>query len=71
LLIQELAYLPINHFTSTLNAIQGSVHRYWRIGTTAGTNGGSFWPMMLERSCIAIGGPEADELQLIAFRLVR
>src|SRR5262249_11191743 len=28
--------LSINHFTSTLNSIQGRLHRYWRIGTTSG-----------------------------------
>ena len=31
--------LSINHFTATLNAIQGRLHRYWRIGTTSGKTG--------------------------------
>ena len=57
--------LPMNHFTSTLNAIQGSVHRYWRIGTTPGTSGSSFWPVMLEQSCIAIGWPKVGELSWV------
>ena len=57
--------LPINHFTATLNSIHGSSHRYWRIGTTAGSNGVSFWPMMLERSCIAVGWPKIGEISWV------
>jgi 5-methylcytosine-specific restriction protein B len=57
--------LPINLFTATLNAIHGSAHRYWRIGTTTGANGVSFWPMMLERSCIAIGWPKIGEISWV------
>lgn len=57
--------LPINHFAAILNAIHGSAHRYWRIGTTSGANGVSFWPMMLERSCIAIGWPKIGEVSWV------
>lgn len=54
--------LPINHFTATLNAVQGRLHRYWRIGTTSGKTGSSFWQMMLDRSCIAVGWPKLGDI---------
>lgn len=47
--------LPMNHFTGTLASLHGRLHRYWRIGTTMGKSGESFWPMMRERSRIAVG----------------
>ena len=54
--------LRMNHFTATLNSLQGRRHAYWRIGTTSGTSGDSFWPMMQERSCIAIGWPNLGDI---------
>ena len=54
--------LPINHFTATLHAVQGRLHRYWRIGTTSGKTGGSFWPLMRDRSCIAVGWPKLGDI---------
>ncbi|RLS82149.1 MAG: DUF4357 domain-containing protein [Planctomycetota bacterium] len=47
--------LSINHFTATLNALHGRRHRYWRIGTTSGETGKSFWPLMRDNNVIAIG----------------
>ena len=54
--------LPINHFTATLNAVQGRLHRYWRIGTTSGKTGSSFWQLMRDRSCIAVGWPKLGDI---------
>jgi 5-methylcytosine-specific restriction protein B len=54
--------LHMNHFTATLNSLQGRRHAYWRIGTTSGTSGDSFWPMMQERGCIAIGWPKLGDI---------
>ena len=57
--------LPINHFTATLNASQGRLHRYWRIGTTAGKPGTSYWQMMHDRSCIAVGWPKLGDISWV------
>jgi len=57
--------LPINHFTATLNAVQGRLHRYWRIGTTAGKPGTSYWQMMRDRSCIAVGWPKLGDISWV------
>ena len=54
--------LPINHFTATLNAVQGRLHRYWRIGTTSGKTGTSFWPILRDRSCVAVGWPKLGDI---------
>jgi 5-methylcytosine-specific restriction protein B len=58
--------LTINHLTTTLNALHGDRHRYWRIGTTAGSTGQSFWPMMRERSIVAIGWSRLGDLSSVA-----
>jgi len=55
--------LPMNQFTSTLNAVQGRLHRYWRIGTTTGKT--SFWQMMRDRSCVAVGWPKLGDVSWI------
>jgi len=55
----------MNHFTSTLNALQGAIHRYWRIGTSLGSSGNSFWEMMQERNCVAIGWPKLGDLSWV------
>ena len=57
--------LPMNHFTSTLNSLQGRLHRYWRIGTTAGKPGTSFWQMMRDRNCIAVGWPKLGDISWV------
>ena len=54
--------LRMNHFTSTLNSLQGRRHAYWRIGTTSGRSGHSFWQMMQDRSCIAVGWPQVGDI---------
>ncbi|MEQ8852804.1 DUF4357 domain-containing protein [Gimesia sp.] len=57
--------LSMNHLTSTLNAVHGRFHRYWRIGTTSGTTGTSYWQMMRERSCVAVGWPKLGDLSWV------
>lgn len=57
--------LRMNHFTTTLNSVQGRLHRYWRIGTTAGKPGTSFWQMMRDRNCIAVGWPKLGDISWV------
>jgi 5-methylcytosine-specific restriction protein B len=58
--------LPMNHFTCTLNTVHGRLHRYWRIGTTSGKAGGaSYWKMMRDRSCIAVGWPKLGDISWV------
>lgn len=57
--------LIINHFTSTLNSVQGGPHRYWRIGTSSGESGTSYWPMMRDSGCVAVGWPKLGDLSWV------
>ena len=57
--------LSINHFTTILNALQGRLHRYWRIGTTSGKTGTSFWQMMRDRNCMAVGWPKLGDISWV------
>lgn len=57
--------LPINHFTATLNAVQGRLHRYWRIGITAGKPDTSYWQMMHDRGYIAVGWPKLGDISWV------
>jgi 5-methylcytosine-specific restriction enzyme B len=57
--------LSMNHFTSTLNSVQGGPHRYWRIGTSSGKSGTSYWQMMRERSCVAVGWPKLGDISWV------
>ena len=52
----------LNHLTSVLNALHAPVNRYWRIGTTSGKTGESFWRMMLEVGCVAVGWPNLGDI---------
>lgn len=56
------AGMSMIHFTSTLNSLHGPRHRYWRIGTTSGDTGKSFWQMMRQRDVIAIGWSRIGDL---------
>ncbi|MGB3552785.1 MAG: AAA family ATPase [Candidatus Binatus sp.] len=48
--------VPINHLTTVMHRSRnGPLHYYWRLGTRAGDSGISYWPMMVEKSCAAIG----------------
>ncbi len=57
--------LSMNQFTATLNAVQGRLHRYWRLGTRGSTDKVSHWPMMQERDCIAIGWKKMPDLSWV------
>ncbi len=57
--------LNINHFTSTLNSVHGGLHHYWRIGTTSGKTGTSYWEMMRDRGCVAVGWSELGDLSWV------
>jgi 5-methylcytosine-specific restriction protein B len=57
--------LNMNNFTSTLNSVQGGLHRYWRIGTSSGKTGTSYWQMMRDRSCAAVGWPKLGDISWV------
>lgn len=56
------AGLSINHLTATLNSLHGDRHRYWRIGTSSGDTGQSYWSMMRDRNLVAIGWSKLGDL---------
>lgn len=62
------AKLPMTHFTYTLNTLHGGLHHYWRVGTSEGDDGQSYWPMMLENSCVAIGWAKLGDLSWVKSR---
>jgi 5-methylcytosine-specific restriction protein B len=57
--------VPICQFTTSLNEVQGSLHRYWRIGTQAGDTNVSHWSMMREQNVVAIGWKELGDLSAV------
>lgn len=57
--------LPMNHFTATLGAMQGRLHRYWRVGTRDGDAGPSYWPMMRDQGCVAVGWPALGDISWV------
>lgn len=59
------AALHMNHFTFVLNAIHGKVHRYWRIGTRSGHDGTHYWPLMRDKSCVAIGWSDLGDISWV------
>lgn len=57
--------LPVHDLTTTLNAVQGRLHRYWRVGTRGGPANTSYWEMMQRRDCVAIGWPSLGDLSWV------
>ncbi|KAA1258070.1 5-methylcytosine-specific restriction enzyme B [Rubripirellula obstinata] len=57
--------LPLNQFTTVLNDVQGRLHNYWRVGTTAGSPSESHWEMMRSRNCIAVGWHDLGDLSWV------
>ncbi len=58
--------IPMNNLTTMLNVRDGSPpYTYWRIGTRAGSDGTSYWEMMRDNNCGAIGWLEAGDLSAI------
>jgi 5-methylcytosine-specific restriction protein B len=55
----------MNHFSTTINTLHGSPHRYWRIGTTYGKSGISYWQMMQDENCIAIGWKDLGDISWV------
>ena len=55
----------MSHFSSTLNSLQGRLHKYWRIGTTSGSSGASYWQMMKDRNCVAIGWDDVGDISWV------
>ena len=48
--------VPINHLTTVMHRSRnGAPYYYWRLGTRAGDSGISYWQMMVDKSCAAIG----------------
>ena len=50
--------ISINSLTTILNFRHGRPYRYWRIGTSEGTQPRNRWGLMRDGSCVAIGWPE-------------
>ena len=61
---REVGIPPINLF-AVLMSLYGNRHRYWRVGTRTGDGQTSFWQMMQERSCVAVGWKDLDDLSWI------
>jgi 5-methylcytosine-specific restriction protein B len=59
------AGICMNHFSTTINTLHGSPHKYWRVGTTYGKSGTSFWQMMQNENCIAIGWKDLGDISWV------
>ncbi|MEY9441698.1 AAA family ATPase [Bradyrhizobium elkanii] len=51
--------VPISILTSALNRRTGGFHRFWRVGTTEGSDGESQWPFMRDGNYVSIGWPNS------------
>src|SRR5438876_384308 len=54
--------VPVTTLDTVLNQRDGALHRYWRIGTTAGDTGESQWPAMRDGGFVSIGWREVPNL---------
>ena len=50
--------VPVTTLNTILNRRDGGFHRYWKVGTTEGSDGGSHWTEMREGSFVSIGWSE-------------
>jgi 5-methylcytosine-specific restriction enzyme B len=50
--------VPVTSLDTVLNQRDGAIHRYWRVGTTAGHTGESQWPTMRDGGFASIGWSE-------------
>lgn len=57
--------LHINYFTAVLFEMFGTVHSYWRVGTTDGNN--SYWDEMVKNGHISIGWPGLGDLNRLDY----
>ncbi|MHB0772311.1 AAA family ATPase [Bradyrhizobium sp. 1.29L] len=51
--------VPVSILTSALNRRTGGFHRFWRIGTTEGSDGDSQWANMRDGNYVSIGWPDS------------
>jgi 5-methylcytosine-specific restriction enzyme B len=56
--------IPLNSLTTILNVRHGRPYRYWRIGTSDGTQPRNRWGVMRDGSCVAIGWSELGDLSI-------
>jgi 5-methylcytosine-specific restriction protein B len=54
--------IPMNHLVHALWALNGSRHRYWRVGTSDGTTPRNRWPLMRDGNFVAVGWPALGDL---------
>ncbi len=59
--------MPINHLTTILTNMDGSPYRYWRIGTSDGTQPRNHWALMRDGNCVAIGWAELGDLSGLTY----
>lgn len=59
--------VPLAMLLQVLNRRAGAFHRYWKVGTTAGTDGKSYWNEMHDGSFVSLGFKDAvhDLMQTI------
>jgi 5-methylcytosine-specific restriction enzyme B len=50
--------VPVTILNTILNRRDGALHRYWKVGTTEGSAGGSHWTKMREGGFVSIGWSE-------------
>src|SRR5260221_2298533 len=61
---QELD-IPLNNIMHIMDARNGFIRYYWRIGTSDGTTPRNRWELMREGNCVAIGWPELGDLSRV------
>jgi len=59
--------MHLSHLTMLLHERDGRPHRYWRIGTSDGTDPMNRWPPMLEGRYVAIGWHELGDLSELTY----
>ena len=50
--------VPVTTLNTILNRRDGAFHRYWKVGTTEGSDGGSHWTEMRDGGFVSIGWSE-------------
>lgn len=59
--------MPINHLTTILTNMDGSPYRYWRVGTSDGTQPRNHWALMRDGNCVAIGWAKLGDLSGLTY----
>ncbi|MDI3287336.1 AAA family ATPase [Polyangium sp. 15x6] len=57
--------MPVNHLSRLLNERHGSLHWYYRVGTSSGNERRDEWPAMRHGNFVAIGWPRLKDLSAI------